>query len=131
MTKRYRVTDGGLFGADGELPVGFEFDMKDSVPAGWASKVALLSSTSVTPAHEPVVNPSATIDQNDNKDDGGGTSVVVKTSGDEPDPAPVPKAKTKKRENLEAQAEKAGVEFNDDMSDDDLTDAIMDAKGKK
>ena len=41
---------------------------------------------------------------------------------------PVSNAKSKKRQGLEQQATAAGVAFNDEMSDDDIADAIKKAK---
>lgn len=39
---KIRVIAGGIFGQDGEIPVGTEFSIKGDVPESWAKKVAVL-----------------------------------------------------------------------------------------
>lgn len=49
MTKRIRITGTGIFGApvtdenpNGEYPVGFEFETKAGLPAGWVGRAEIV-----------------------------------------------------------------------------------------
>ena len=53
---RLRIIAGGIFGADGELPVGFEFDTVSEIPAGWAGKIIVIEDEP-KPAAKAVTNP--------------------------------------------------------------------------
>lgn len=41
---RIKITKGGIFGADGEIPVGTELTVKDE-PTGWAGRYEVIGST--------------------------------------------------------------------------------------
>lgn len=40
---RIRITASGIFGNDGELPVGTEFDINGDAPAGWKGRYDVIS----------------------------------------------------------------------------------------
>lgn len=48
MTKRVRITGPGIYGGitkenpSGEFPIGFEFDIKGDLPAGWAGRAEIV-----------------------------------------------------------------------------------------
>lgn len=41
---RIRITSPGIYGADGEVPVGTEFDINGEPPAGWKGRYDVVSS---------------------------------------------------------------------------------------
>lgn len=50
-----RVIAGGIFGADGEIPVGSEFTIQGEIPDAWAKKVEKIEGTPTDAV--PIVNP--------------------------------------------------------------------------
>lgn len=42
MTKRIRITGPGIFGGEGEIAVGTEFDINGELPAGWAGRAEIV-----------------------------------------------------------------------------------------
>ncbi len=48
MTKRVRITGGGIYGTptkdnpSGEMPIGFEFDISGDLPAGWKGRAEIV-----------------------------------------------------------------------------------------
>lgn len=57
---KIRVIAGGIFGADGEIPAGSEFDIIDGpVPEAWAKKVQVIIEPASAEA-VPVTNPAKT-----------------------------------------------------------------------
>lgn len=42
MTKRIRITGGGIFGAAGEIAIGTEFDINGDLPAGWVGRAEIV-----------------------------------------------------------------------------------------
>lgn len=55
---KIRITAPGFFGAQGEIPVGAEFEVS-GVPEGWAGRVAVLEE-GPKPEAKPVANPAQT-----------------------------------------------------------------------
>jgi hypothetical protein len=53
---KIRVIAGGIFGQDGEIPVGTEFSIKGEVPESWAKKVEVIGKDKADDA-EAVTNP--------------------------------------------------------------------------
>lgn len=78
---RIRITKGGIFGAQGEIAVGTEIDVKDE-PSGWAGRYDVISSGGK--GKTAVTNPTA--DQNTSlvaKDAGSGWWAIVDADGKE------------------------------------------------
>lgn len=98
---KIKVTERGLFGADGEIAVGTEFTVKE-MPKTWAAK-AIQIGASAPEGAELIVNPAADTD----------------TTG-----------KTKKRQGLEQQATELGLGFAPEATDLELAEAIKAARGK-
>lgn len=42
MTQRIRITGPGIFGAEGEIAVGSEFDINGDLPAGWKGRAEVV-----------------------------------------------------------------------------------------
>lgn len=53
---KIRITSGGIFGTDGEIPVGSEFDVED-VPAGWEGRFEVVTKAASKEA-KAVANPA-------------------------------------------------------------------------
>lgn len=53
---KIRVTQPGIYGAKGAIPVGTEFPVTGAIPPGWKDKCVALSE--VAEAAEPVTNPA-------------------------------------------------------------------------
>ena len=53
---RIRIIAGGIFGNDGEYPIGTEFDV-DAIPPGWARKVEVIKDDPA-PEAVAVTNPA-------------------------------------------------------------------------
>ena len=51
---KIRIIAGGIYGGDGELPIGSEHIIGGNIPEGWAGKVEVVSDE---PKGEPVTNP--------------------------------------------------------------------------
>lgn len=98
---KIKVTERGLFGANGEIAVGTEFTVKE-MPKTWAAK-AIQIGAGVPEGAELTVNPAA---------DTGATG------------------KTKKRQALEQQAADLGLGFAPEATDLELAEAIKSARGK-
>lgn len=54
---RIRVIKPGIYGADGQIPVGTEFSIKGEVPAGWAGRVEVIQADP-KPEAKAVTNPA-------------------------------------------------------------------------
>jgi hypothetical protein len=52
---KIRITAGGIYGRDGEVPVGAEFDIADEPPAGWAGRYEIVSGNPA-PNAVPIAN---------------------------------------------------------------------------
>jgi hypothetical protein len=55
---KLRITASGIYGANGEYPIGHEFETDAAIPDGWAGKV-LVVEEAPKPAAKAVVNPKA------------------------------------------------------------------------
>lgn len=56
---KIQITAGGIYGADGELPIGHEMDL-ESEPTAWAGRYVVLSDTKGEKGGKtPVTNPKA------------------------------------------------------------------------
>lgn len=55
---RIRITARGIYGADGEIPIGSEFDIAGEPPAGWAGRYDVVTKSAPKDA-ELVVNPGS------------------------------------------------------------------------
>lgn len=53
---KIRITAGGIFGADGEVKIGTEFDVED-VPTGWDGRYEVVGKPAAKDA-KPVTNPA-------------------------------------------------------------------------
>lgn len=53
---KIRITGGGIYGADGEVPIGTELTLK-SEPKAWAGRYIVLSDDGVTSDKVVIVNP--------------------------------------------------------------------------
>lgn len=51
---KIRIIAGGIYGGNGELPIGSEHVIGGNIPDGWAGKVEILADE---PKGEPVTNP--------------------------------------------------------------------------
>ena len=54
---KIRITAGGIYGANGEIPVGTEIDVTEA-PKGWAGRFEIVGKDPVKEA-TPVTNPAA------------------------------------------------------------------------
>lgn len=54
MKQRIKITAGGIFGNDGEIPVGTEFTVSPPLPEGWSGKYEVIGEAA--PGAEPVTN---------------------------------------------------------------------------
>lgn len=52
---KIRIIAGGIYGADGELPIGAEFTISGDVPPGWAERVEVIEDAPA--AGGPITNP--------------------------------------------------------------------------
>jgi hypothetical protein len=46
---RIRITAGGIYGADGELPVGTELDITGPIPEGWVARCEVVQDAPAAP----------------------------------------------------------------------------------
>jgi hypothetical protein len=56
---KIRIIAPGIYGVDGEIPVGTELTIGDDPPAGWAGKYEVVRDDP-KPAAKPVTNPAKT-----------------------------------------------------------------------
>lgn len=72
---RIRITEKGIYGAGGEIPVGTEIEVKEA-PKGWDGRFAVISDKAE--GETPVVNPAPVPDSTYAvKDKGSGWFVIV------------------------------------------------------
>lgn len=64
---RIRITASGIYGADGEVPVGTEFEIKNE-PTGWAGRYMVLAKTK---GKKAVTNENPSETPDDPEDEGG------------------------------------------------------------
>ena len=53
---KLRIVAGGIFGAEGEYPVGYEFETDAAIPDGWAGKVIVIEDEP-KPKAKAITNP--------------------------------------------------------------------------
>ena len=54
---KIRIIAGGIYGANGELPIGSEHEISGPIPDGWAERVEIVPVAS--PDAKPITNPKA------------------------------------------------------------------------
>ena len=52
---KIRIIAGGIYGADGELPIGSEFTISGAIPPGWIDRVEVIEAAPDNA--EPITNP--------------------------------------------------------------------------
>lgn len=52
---KLRIIAGGIYGANGELPIGMEFTISGAIPPGWAERVEVIEEA--PSAGVPITNP--------------------------------------------------------------------------
>lgn len=52
---KIRIIAGGIYGANGELPIGMEFTISGDIPPGWAGRVEVIEDAPA--AGVPITNP--------------------------------------------------------------------------
>ena len=52
---KLRIIAGGIYGANGELPIGMEFTISGDIPSGWAERVEVIEDAPAAGA--PITNP--------------------------------------------------------------------------
>lgn len=102
---RIEITATGIYGQNGEIPVGTELTVKEE-PTGWAGRYRVIADEK---GKTPVINPL------DHDNDG-------KSGGAKPNDPP------SERDALKAQAAELGVEYPRNIATDKLKALIEDAK---
>lgn len=59
---KIKITKGGIYGADGAIPVGTELDVKEE-PKGWKGRYEVISGGGDSKAKTAVTNPKAKTDE--------------------------------------------------------------------
>jgi len=114
---KIKITKGGIFGVNGEIPVGTIFDVKDE-PTGWAGRYEVISGGKGS-GTEPVNNDGDKKDDGktdakpyDAKHKGAGVYAVYKTGTDEIVRDKVTKADAEAFDKLDAEGQEKWLKDN-------------------
>lgn len=115
---RIKITGRGIYGGDGEIPVGAEFEVKEA-PRNWAGRYVVLDNKLAPQEKVFVANPAPASEANDDEEQGAGQDDEPVANDDAGNGDPEP-AEPTPRDDLKARADALGIKYAKNIPTDKL-----------